>query len=277
MWYGSEVSRHGSARPFRSYQLSSRRLKLRRKAGAALARRSLGARACPPEPRRARACPPEPWRRWVLRILAAMKIYTRTGDAGGTALFGGTPGLEGGSARRRVRRCRRAERVPWRRPCAERARRRCRRPARTAAERLVCHRRPARRSGRENRGARHESRGDRCRRPAARRVDRSVRGRAAAAAAIHSAGRQSRRRAAALFEDRLPPRGAIDCRARHRECRSAPAGVHQSPVRPPLRRSRASSIIGRASRKSSGSCPEQCQHRFSRSRLTASKTFRASS
>jgi cob(I)alamin adenosyltransferase len=64
MWYGSDVSRHGSARPLRSYQTSSLRRNDRR-AGAP------GSSA------------------FLLRILAAMKIYTRTGDAGGTALFGG--------------------------------------------------------------------------------------------------------------------------------------------------------------------------------------------
>ena len=62
MWYGSDVSRQGSERPFWSYQSRRRRLKLRRDDA--------------------------PGR--VLRILAAMKIYTRTGDAGGTAFFGGT-------------------------------------------------------------------------------------------------------------------------------------------------------------------------------------------
>src|SRR5689334_20402847 len=77
MWYGSEVSRQGSARPWRSYHSSSRRLKLRRAGPCGTTR----------EPSRARV---EGWRTRGLRILAAMKIYTRTGDAGGTALFGGT-------------------------------------------------------------------------------------------------------------------------------------------------------------------------------------------
>jgi cob(I)alamin adenosyltransferase len=64
MWYGSVVSRQGSARPFRSYHASSFRRKTRR-AGEA----GRGGR--------------------FLRILTAMKIYTRTGDAGGTSFFGG--------------------------------------------------------------------------------------------------------------------------------------------------------------------------------------------
>jgi cob(I)alamin adenosyltransferase len=68
MWYGSDVSRQGSDRPLRSYQSSSLRLNVRRDAGGGSARRLTTG----------------------LRILAAMKIYTRTGDAGGTALFGGT-------------------------------------------------------------------------------------------------------------------------------------------------------------------------------------------
>src|SRR5687767_1401642 len=73
MWYGSDVSRHGSVRPFRSYQSSRRRRKLRRAGDEGSGRRLRdGAGGT------------------VLRILAAMKIYTRTGDAGGTALFGGT-------------------------------------------------------------------------------------------------------------------------------------------------------------------------------------------
>ena len=84
MWYGSDVLRHGRARPFRSYQSSSLRRKRRRDAGdgLCLAEATSRVRVCFAEAPTAR--------RRVLRILAAMKIYTRTGDAGGTALFGGT-------------------------------------------------------------------------------------------------------------------------------------------------------------------------------------------
>ena len=71
MWYGSDVARQGSVRPFWSYHPSRRRLKLRREGAPGSA---LGAAALARD----------------LRILAAMKIYTRTGDAGGTAFFGGT-------------------------------------------------------------------------------------------------------------------------------------------------------------------------------------------
>jgi cob(I)alamin adenosyltransferase len=69
MWYGSDVSRHGNVRPFLSYQSSSFRRKTR------LADECGAAAPSPP---------------FFLRILAAMKIYTRTGDGGDTALFGGT-------------------------------------------------------------------------------------------------------------------------------------------------------------------------------------------
>ena len=75
MWYGSDVSRQGNARPFRSYQPSKRRLKERRDAAVGTVSAARAARRCGGR---------------ALRILAAMKIYTRTGDAGGTALFGGT-------------------------------------------------------------------------------------------------------------------------------------------------------------------------------------------
>src|SRR5438045_5254752 len=70
MWYGSEVSRHGSVRPFRSYHSSSLRRKDRRAGVAGTTGRGR--------------------RRPALRILAAMKIYTRTGDQGQTGLYGGT-------------------------------------------------------------------------------------------------------------------------------------------------------------------------------------------
>ena len=69
MWYGSEVSRQGSVRPFRSYHSSSFRRNDRRAGGAGTTGRG---------------------RRPALRILAAMKIYTRTGDQGQTGLYGGT-------------------------------------------------------------------------------------------------------------------------------------------------------------------------------------------
>jgi cob(I)alamin adenosyltransferase len=68
MWYGSEVSRHGSVRPFTSYHSSSLRRNDRRAGAAGTTGR----------------------RRPALRILAVMKIYTRTGDQGQTGLYGGT-------------------------------------------------------------------------------------------------------------------------------------------------------------------------------------------
>jgi cob(I)alamin adenosyltransferase len=70
MWYGSDVSRQGSERPFTSYHSSSFRRNVRLAGGAGTAS--------------------DPGRRGFLRILAAMKIYTRTGDGGDTALFGGS-------------------------------------------------------------------------------------------------------------------------------------------------------------------------------------------
>src|SRR5260221_9230484 len=76
MWYGSDVSRHGSERPLRSYHSSSFRRKVRRAGG-------VGATCARTRLRGMRIRPAGP-------ILTPMKIYTRTGDAGETGLFGGT-------------------------------------------------------------------------------------------------------------------------------------------------------------------------------------------
>src|SRR2546423_1633109 len=63
MWYGSSVLRHGKSRPCRRYHVSSR-CRNRRRSGGAGSASGLG--------------------------FLAMKIYTKTGDAGQTSLFGGT-------------------------------------------------------------------------------------------------------------------------------------------------------------------------------------------
>src|SRR5262249_5118664 len=71
MWYGSVVRRHGRSRPFLRYQPSRRRRNSRRAAGAGI----LGEPVDPLEP---------------FIIANAVKIYTKTGDSGETALFDGT-------------------------------------------------------------------------------------------------------------------------------------------------------------------------------------------
>jgi cob(I)alamin adenosyltransferase len=73
MWYGSAVSLHGSARPLRSYHDRRDRRKARRRVVAGSS--PVGG---------------VPVFAFFLRILAGMKIYTRTGDAGETSLLGGT-------------------------------------------------------------------------------------------------------------------------------------------------------------------------------------------
>lgn len=85
MWYGSSVSRQGSDRPLARYHASSRDRK-RWRAGEA------GSCCVGLAPRLAVAA-----RRWLvivpsrlLGIIADVKIYTRTGDAGETALFDGS-------------------------------------------------------------------------------------------------------------------------------------------------------------------------------------------
>ena len=89
-----------------------------------------------------------------------MKIYTRTGDAGGTALFGGTrvskadPRVAAYGDVDELNACLGAVRAQ------KRARRGHRRTARAASEGSVRHRRAAGRSRRKDRGTRHESRGD---------------------------------------------------------------------------------------------------------------------
>ena len=77
MWYGSSVLRHGRSRPCVRYHVSSRARNRRRAAGA-----GTGSGEPPAAGRDARV--------GLGVIIRTMKLYTRTGDSGETALFDGT-------------------------------------------------------------------------------------------------------------------------------------------------------------------------------------------
>lgn len=77
MWYGSSVRRHGRSRPFRPYQVNSRCRKRRRSGGAGIS----GAFGVA---RRERGFFVISYNRERFKLV---KIYTRTGDTGDTALF----------------------------------------------------------------------------------------------------------------------------------------------------------------------------------------------
>jgi cob(I)alamin adenosyltransferase len=77
MWYGSSVFRHGKSRPCRRYQASKRERNRRRSGGAG---RGSGFGLARGAVRFA----------GISYNSASVKLYTRTGDSGETALFGGT-------------------------------------------------------------------------------------------------------------------------------------------------------------------------------------------
>ncbi len=82
MWYGSLVCLHGRSRPYRSYQASNRRRKVRRAPADGSAREGC-ARGISKEPLN-----PEPWN-LEPSIIQNVKLYTKTGDRGETSFLGG--------------------------------------------------------------------------------------------------------------------------------------------------------------------------------------------